>query len=301
MRIAVVYNACGISGKDRQNLPYYLRALGNLFEHFAGTEHKVVVSGCMMNPEVKKDLKSFCGSLATMIWVDEPLPLNITMNHAVLKFRSDFTHYVYLASDVDVGESSLVDLCRVVQGEIAVASALVDRDTGAEWLGVQPPKDKPVRFLPGKTCNLHCQAWSAEFVQEYGRVLPDIFPSDCSEQVTPYLCSAIRRQFVWAPVPVHHEHNLDVASSGFRRGSGDSSVCFRSAADLRQGKYSPVRPLWEEGRKVGWGFEEFCTDMKHDPGFFDSNGYSVNSGLFNWLKENLFLDFDYNTVKCEIQ
>ena len=293
MRPLAVYNTCEISGKD--NLWYYLRAIEHLHAQNAAD---ICVSGCMMKPATKAAMKAqlpFC----TFVWTDEVLPLNVTFNFAVRKMRElrgDYSHYVYFDSGIDVSGARLTDLLDHCEGDNACVASIVDTDAGYTWLKIDPPRpgEPPLHLRPGKTVNMHAQVWTHEFVEQYdGRILPDVFASDCSEQATPYLCAAIGRRFVLAPVTFHHAHDMDGGSSGFKRGSGWDCQLFRSPKDIRQ--------LCAEGHENGWGFEEFSGHMMHKPEFFNDDGYAKTDQLYRWLKANLFLqDFDYGAIKHEV-
>jgi hypothetical protein len=320
MRVLAVYNTCQISCQS--NTPFYLKAIAHLALQ---PNVQICISGCMMNDDAKRTLHDnfpFC----SFVWVDEVLPLNVTVNNAVLRMRErhgDFTHYLYLDSGMDVGPgdclgqffscfscATTIDYQGNVapRGDVACAASVVDDDSGYEWLGILPPGWPPdphwvasslmasghcVRLPPGKTVNMHAQVYTHEFLERYGRLLPDIFASDCSEQVTPYLCAAIGKQFVLAPPLIRHEGHMDGGSSGFQRGSGHDCKLFRCPKTLEQ--------LCAEGKQVGWGFEEWCNVLRHDPAKFDANGYARDDELFRWLKANVFLqDFDYGAIKHEV-
>lgn len=286
MKTLAVYNCCQISRRD--NTAFYQTALRNLLRQ----DVHVCIQGCMMTDETKKILEDEFARRMSILWIDEPQPLNVSFNLAVTAMRelvSDWTHVVYLASDVDVGDSDLSELCRVVSGECMCASAVVDNDSGYEWLGITPPAKGSILCLPpGKTVNLHAQVWSVEFLTSYPQFLPDIFVSHCSEQVTPYLCSAIHCRFVLAPVSVHHASHMDGPSSGFPHGTG-IEVKLQGPKNIHQ--------LIDEGRSLGWGFEEYLGVLNHDPDKFDENGYALDNRLHGWLRDNMFLKTDYRNIK----
>ena len=298
-KVLAIYNTCQISSA-RDNTAYYLRAITSLLAQDA----VVCIQGCMMRDDTKRAITELVDGRATLLWVNEPLPLSVTVNFAVMMMllrHKDFTHYLFLDSGMDVTENRyhVEHLCAAASGPVAVAAAVPSSDYGDWWHVKRPVLGGPPTNIPvGKTVNLHCQVYTAEFLDRYGRLLPDVFAADCSECVTPYFCAAIKRRFVVAPVFLHHEPDLDGGSSHLSlqarsRDTGWGCPLFHSPKPLKQ--------LAEEGHKLGWGFEECQNTLKHDPKHYDSQGFTRDDELFHWLKANMFVaKFDYRGIKHDI-
>lgn len=309
----IVYNICGISGKDNSN--YYVNAINTIIQQDCDN-YVLAVSACK-NPDyqINKILKHCKVDFVNSI--DDVLPVNITFNDTVrqaVEQFGDFEGYIYLDSGIKFTKrnqlSKLISLYK--SGNYGMVSAQVDNDFGWCWFG-QNEYAKPIlqedMIIPvGRACNLHCQIFSNEIYKFYGNVIPDIFRSYCTESVFSFINAAIKKKWVVSSeVRVHHAFTvpdgkpndgdgLDGHSSGFRAPPGTWDDVF--------GPYSMKEIVAKpEGTKLGFGFEELRGIKTHDSNCFDSDGFCINNELKLFLRDNLFLkkeDFDYDKINRKI-
>lgn len=102
-KLLVVYNCCGILGKERHDI--YIQHLTHLLEQdFQG--FRVCISGCEVSKYTEGLLKDRFGDRLSYHWIDTRGTVNVGFNHTVskcVKHFGRFDGYVYMASDVDVG------------------------------------------------------------------------------------------------------------------------------------------------------------------------------------------------------
>ena len=81
-KILVVYNTCGISGKD--NSASYIRSMNNILEQkFSGFD--LVMSSCLNHQDTRHAVMEAIGSAAKYNFIYERHPVNVTFNHTVKK------------------------------------------------------------------------------------------------------------------------------------------------------------------------------------------------------------------------
>tara|TARA_R110002153_G_scaffold113768_5_gene256172 strand:+ start:1044 stop:2006 length:963 start_codon:yes stop_codon:yes gene_type:complete len=308
-KMLVVYNICGISGKD--NSDYYVDAINTITSQDCD-DYVLAVSACR-NPDyqIKKILENCKVDFVNSI--DDVLPVNITFNSTVreaVKTFGDFEAFLYLDSGVKfTSKDQLSKLFSLYEsGNYGMVSAQVDSDFGWCWFGLneysKPILQEDLIIPVGKACNLHCQIFSNEIFNYYNNVLPDIFRSYCTESTFSFINAAIRKKWiVSSAVRVHHAFNvpdgrpddgdgIDGHSSGFKAPPGTWDDVFppHSMKEIIQK---------EDGTKYGFGYEELRSIKLHDPECFDLDGYCINEQLKTFLKENLFLkkeNFNYDTI-----
>ena len=79
-KILVVYNTCGISGKD--NSTSYIRSMNNILEQeFSGFD--LVMSSCLNHQDTRNAVMEAIGSSAKYNFIYERHPVNVTFNHTV--------------------------------------------------------------------------------------------------------------------------------------------------------------------------------------------------------------------------
>jgi len=310
----IVYNICGISGKD--NSDYYVDAINTITsQNFKN--YKLAVSACK-NPDeqIQKILKK-C-KIDFINSIEDTLPVNITFNDTVrecVKRFGDFEAYLYLDSGIKfTNESQLSDLIELYEsGNYGMVSAQVDNDFGWCWFGLSEysrPTLKEDLIVPiGRACNLHCQIFSNEIYKYYGNVIPDIFRSYCTESVFSFINAAIKKKWIISSeVKVHHAFafqywkafhgrpddgdGLDGHSSGFKAPPGTWDDVFPPHS-MKEIINKPA------GTKFGFGYEELRGIKTHDKDCFDSEGYCKNEDLKVFLKNNLYLSkkyFDYDKI-----
>ena len=222
------------------------------------------------------------------------LSLLVTIGLLVLMYGfGSFMYTGFLSPQVflnlwDRLETSQKDVPDRANAMVAVG---VDEDTGYEWWGLRPPRGEDFVIPVGRTINLHSQAFSEELRQAYGRILPDVFASDTGESIFTFMTAAINRRFLLMGKPtVRHEHSMDGASVGFR----GKPLTFKIEMDEFR------RRIFEEGKQLGFGYEECQSIAPHDPSKYDADGNCTEPELKDWIRRNMFLrpeEFSYDSVK----
>ena len=322
MSLLVVYNACGLSGRD--NSQAYIKNIKSILaQDFE--DKKVVFSGCCISKETfKRVYGEFRGTINYYL-TNEKLAVNQTFNHAVVKSIEafgEFDGYVYVASDVNFTKDldSLTKLNnRILNQENGIVSPEIDRDNGYFWWfdfdesqniwDVFGREDDFVVPL-GATANLHCAVFSNKLVKEYGRPLPDVFVSYCSESSFSFLVAAIKQRFIIAnDVLCNHgvhegrHHQLDGQTLAFGPGWDIVYPGSRSIKEIVESK---------EAIECGFGHEEWVPRfvhkmdvpsdkvfLIHDERQFDENGFSTDDRLKKFIKNNLYLSknvLDYDKI-----
>jgi len=308
-KLLIVYNICGISGKD--NIQYYLASISAILDQ-SFQDYKLVVSACRNFDHQLKTLRKRFPTL-DILHTPEVLPVNITFNNAVkmqVKKHGPFEGYLYMDSGCKFTDSfQLEEMYKVFKsGPNAMVSSRTSTDTGiGNWSGVEDDKlfeHGDVKIPVGKAINLHVQIFSHDLLREYGALMPDIFASYCTESTFSFLCAAIKKHWtVCKDVMISHIWSMDGASSGF-----NPHGVIAQTMDPWKHLFKSRRPMEEiiadpEGIESGFGYEEVCDVMIHDPSCFDANYFCKNSKLKDFIKENIFLSedlFDYNKIETEI-
>tara|TARA_R100000664_G_C2758968_1_gene148269 strand:- start:1767 stop:2720 length:954 start_codon:yes stop_codon:yes gene_type:complete len=305
----VVYNICGISGKD--NSDYYVEAL-NTISSQKFTDYTLAVSACK-NPDSQiKKIVDKC-NVDFINSVDDILPVNITFNDTVrecVKEYGDFEAFLYLDSGVKfTEESQLGDLISLYEsGNYGMTSAQVDNDFGWCWFGLdeysKPVLVKDLIVPVGLACNLHCQIFSKDILDYYGNVMPDIFRSYCTESVFSFINAALQKQWVISSkVRVHHAFTVPDGQPNDGDGLDGHSSGFRAPPGTWDDVYPPytMREIisLEEGTRCGFGYEELRGIKRHNPECYDDKHFCTNDDLKKFLKKYLYRDikdFNYDEI-----
>lgn len=309
----VVYNTCGISGKD--NSDYYVSAINSIREQDCDN-YILAISSCLNTDEQIEKLLNNC-QIDVVNRINEILPVNITFNDTVkesIKFYGNFDGYLYLDSGVKFTEhgqlKTLFD--EFESGNYGMVSAQVDNDFGWCWFGkneYERPILKENLIVPvGKACNLHCQIFSNDLFTEYGNLIPDIFKSYCTESVFSFLNAAIQKQWlITSKVRVHHAFNVPEDQPDDGDGLDGHSSGFRAPHGTWDDVYPPhtMKEIisLEEGTKYGFGYEELRHIKIHNKDCYDKDYYCTNNELKKFLKKYLYRnesDFDYEGINRTI-
>jgi len=325
MSLLVVYNTCGLSGRD--NSETYIKNIKSILNQNLENK-KVVFSGYQISNETfAKVYNEFRDSINYYLTRDR-LAVNQTFNHAVMKSIEsfgEFDGYAYVASDVNFTEDldSLTKLDnRILNQEHGIVSPEIDRDNGYFWwLDFEEGQniwdvfggDKDFVIPLGATANLHCAVFSSKIVKEYGRPLPDIFVSYCSESSFSFLTAAIQQKFIIAnDVLCNHG-----ANEGVHHQLDGQTLAFGAGWDIVYPGSKSIKEIVEskEAIECGFGHEEWVprfmhkTDVPsdkvyliHDKAQFDENSFSIDDRLKKFIKSNLFLSkevLDYNKIICK--
>lgn len=310
-KLLVVFNTCGISGKDNTN--NYIKSLYSLLtQEFDG--FKVCLSSCLNSELSINRIKNTFGNKLSYNVVNESLPISVTFNLAIencIKKFGAFDAYLYIDSGCILPDKKvLYSLYKThIEENSAICAALPDSDTGAnQWFGVgqglgdesETHKlfggDKLFKIPIGKTTNLHCQTFDKSWLESYGRILPDIFAGHCMESVFSFMCAALNKNFILSSTSISHIPNMDGGSSGFRPESWENQGGNRW--DHPFGCESIVQRLLP-GQTLGLGYEECAGIITHPEDKFDENGFALDVGLKDFIRNSLFLkqdEFDYSNI-----
>jgi hypothetical protein len=171
---------------------------------------------------------------------------------------------------------------------------VTDTDQGFWGWIEQPLKDTIVPI--GHACNLHFQIFNHDIQKRFGRIIPDIFRSFCTESTFPFLNAAIGKEWLIATERlIKHVHSMDGASSGFGGNMG--------WRDLMPGSRDIIEMINDpEGTACGFGYEE-CGGIKmHNPDAYEGNFCKDPERLARFIQDNIYLPkfvLDYDSIKCE--
>lgn len=301
MSLIVVYNTCGISGRD--NTSDYIKSLTNLVNQ--SIQCPIVVSACRpLDNTIPKLQEEFKDKIYINV-IHDILPVNVTFNHTVHKIVArfgKFKAYSYTDSGVIYNETtSLEKMFHHMETEqYGIVSCPVSEDSGFERWGI--PQDGSNYIIPvGKAINGHTDMFSNKMLEYYGRLMPDIFKTFCTESTYSFLIAALKLKWlICKETSAFHHHSMDLASSGFLEERktlptnwDHNFATERSMAEIISDPY---------GKMWGFGYEEVQSILMHDPGCFDENGFCKNDKLKWWLKHNIFLrdyEFHYDTINSE--
>jgi hypothetical protein len=314
MRICVVYNICGISG--RNNVDYYIKAIQSVLDQ--DYENKfVVVSACKSSDDTINRLSGHFGDQIKINRIDSLVPINVTFNHTCKKVAEydKECHFLYIDSGCRFRTYNALSCMveRFSDGDVGMLSAGVTTDVGiavddtlCKINGLYQGRKLVLNNVVSVGCslNLHTQIFHRELLDYYNGLMPDIFAGYCTESTFTFLCAALGRQWVYCPdVVVAHEANMDGQSSGFHP----------AAYGQQTGRYNWDHPFAidsfmdrfrsQEARDLGLGYEECQRIVLHREDKFDDNELSTEPGLAPYIRENLFLkpeEFDYDSISSEV-
>jgi hypothetical protein len=187
-------------------------------------------------------------------------------------------------------------------GPYGIVSAKTDTDIGFHY-EKKPDLNSQHWIVPvGKALNNHCLIFSNKLQETYGKLIPDIFASHCTESVQSFLCAALKLYWiVHKDITVHHEHKVDKQSAGFgpwkwkretKRETWDHPFIIPSITDR-----ICTPQCWD----LGLGYEECRNVMVHRSDVYDKDGFHKIPQIFvKLLKTKLFLqtdEFDYSGVR----
>lgn len=315
--ILVVYNTCGISGKEN-SLSYIKNIKSILQQDFESFD--IVVSSCMVNILTKMMLLQEFENVVKFNFINEIHPVNVTFNHSVMQTidrYGEYNSYLYMDSGTTLLPGLLKDLnTRMKTGKYGMVTPQPSNDTEYyHGLGVgRHNKDddyaREILFkhgdyiIPiGKGMGTHTNLVSNELRSFYGKVYPDIFASHCTESTFSFLNAALKKQWLlMKDYILPHELSMDGQSSGFspaewqykyNRPTYDHPYKIKSILD---------RIVTDEAKKVGFGYEECRNILMHDKNQYDENYHCINNELKNFCRDNLFLkkeEFDYDSILSE--
>ena len=324
MSLLIVYNTCGLNGVDNSNS--YIKNIKSILNQ-KFEDKKIVFSGNHIPPAILKKVYDEFKNDISYCLTNDRLAVNQTFNHSVLKSvdaYGDFDGYMYVASDVSFSDDleSLGRLNeRLKNSENGIISPEIDKDNGYYWwfnfdesknLWDVASRDKDFAVPLGATANLHCKIFSNKIFKEYGRPLPDIFVSYCTETIFSFLCAAVKQKFIITnDVLCYHGEK-----TGVHQGLDGQTLAFGAAWDrLYTGCPRTISEIISDPEAIacGLGYEEWAPPfiaqgkvdaskphLMHDDKQFDKNGFSVDNRLRDYIKQNFFLQdsvLDYDNIE----
>jgi hypothetical protein len=316
-KILVVYNTCGISGKE--NSKYYVQSLNSIlnqdFDSF-----DVIVSSCLNSDVTKDNLKKEFTGRVKFNFIEEKHPVNVTFNHSVYKTVQKFGEYesyMYVDSGTTFVPGLLAGLYdRMKTGKFGMVTAQPENDTeyfGGLGMGRYRGDDDFAReimfkdgdyVIPiGKGMGTHTNMISNQLLSFYGRVYPDIFAGHCTESTFSFINAALKKQ--WVVVKdfiLPHNISMDGQSSGFN--PAEWLHVHRRPPFDHPYKIDSIlkRVLTERAVKSGFGYEECKKILVHDETQFDESYHCINEDLKEFIKDTIFLkkeELDYDTITHE--
>ena len=326
MSLTIIYNACGLSGRD--NSDFYIKNVRSILNQDLENK-RVVFSGHHIPPKVFEKVINEFGREITYCLTKGRLAVNQSFNHSVLKSVENYGEsdgYMYVASDVTFSEDSKA-LSRLYERtknpENGIISPEIDKDNGYYWwfnfdqtenLWDVFGRDKDFVVPLGATANIHCKIFSNKIFKEYGRVLPDVFVSYCTETIFSFLAASVQQRFIIAN-DVTFQHANHVPGAG-HHGLDGQTLSYGAAWDrLFPGTPKTISEIISDPKAAasGLGYEEWAPPfiekgecpadkphLMHDSSKFDKNGYSLNNDLRDFIKENFFLKqnvLDYDKIE----
>ena len=303
-KILVVYNISGIlSEKIDMWFQFLTPIINQNYENF-----DICISGCKISNETQNKFIEFKQNLDRkihLIFYDEIYPVNVTFNKTCIELsKFDFYNgFMYVASDVNFIEhndaiTKLVDLH--FNENCGITSVVVNNDSGIiPWLGENVFNDilnqNNYEIPIGKTCNMHCMLFDRKILDFYGKIIPDIFRSYCTESTFTFLTSSINKKFKIhnKSVILIHLHSADGSSGGFQENRGWQDL-YKSNLSVQE------RLMTNEAWESGFGYEECQNIFPHNKDMYDEYGNHKNPKLLvDFIKKNLYLsdvELDYNNI-----
>lgn len=307
-KLAIIMNICGI--KQPENIPFYLDNIRAILRNTMVKDEfgvKVILSSCMSSETAVSQLYGYFGHQLCYNVVQEILPVNITFNLAIknaVKYFGEFEGYMYIESGVSFWNcyQGIKKLYEAMQsGPYGIVHAKASNDNGYEWcLRGNSLGDitSPTVLAPGVAVNMHAAIYHNDLFKAYGGCAPDIFCSDASESVHPFMCAGVGRKILIYPeVEVLHVGMVDGASSGHR----GTEKPFTMRKDIP--RKDDMKILYERGKQFGFGFEECQPNFGclHDPDCYDEKGNAKDqAGLKQFIRDEIFLqqgEFHYDMIK----
>ena len=293
-KILVVYNTCGISGKENSK-DYIISIDSILSQKFDSFD--VLVSSCLNSQETIHSIANKFHGKILINNIKEKHPVNVTFNHSIKIANSSFGEYegyLYVDSGTSFPNDNLLsDLYfHLSTGKYGMVTPQPENDTEYFYgLGVgRFDKDndyaREVLFKngnyiipPGKAMGTHTNLISNSLVKFYGNAYPDIFASHCTESTFSFLNAALKKN--WLLLKDHilpHKISLDGQSSGFSPVEWTLSGNYTFDHPYRI-KSILERIVTQEAYNCGFGYEECHKLFLHNPNQYDENYHCKNDQL----------------------
>ena len=67
------------------------------------------------------------------------------------------------------------------------------------------------------------------------------------------------------------------------------------------GTDEPIKDIIMRGYDLGMGYEELEGIIMHDPAHYDERGFCTNDELKNYIRDEMYVDFDYAGLAGEFK
>jgi hypothetical protein len=320
MKMLVVYNCCGAK---KDNLSMWIEHIDSLILQ-KNCIFDLVISGCIIDNKSQIDLltylskTNFKGNIF-LDFIQELHPVNVTFNHSIIKCSENFDYrgYLFLSSDIKLLKDDHIQKMFDfhINENVGISNFIVDNEN---WIPTHISQDfwnelqkNHTNFPFGQSINCDCMIFDGDIFKTYGKVIPDIFRSWCTESVFPFLSASINKSHKChdSSIVVHHaiyrrEGSSVIAQSGCEKGCDD---LYRSKRNVRE------RLLTQEAYESGFGYaESHFTIHKwtresrekiyliHNDDFYFSPYHPKDTNrLVSFIKNNVFLsdeELNYNDI-----
>ena len=279
MKLLTVFNICH---KDRENCDHYINSINSILnQNLEGNkiENKVVISALRNTDSCLRRMRETFRNNIDIVYYGELWTVNITFNKTVqevVKRFGNFDGYIYIDSGVTLTDPNVIKtMADLLNGGLySMVTIQTDTDNGFPgWLNFDLVRGQDFIMPVGRACNLHCQLFSNEIFETYGkRIMPDVFAAYCTESVFSFMNSAIRKRWIIAKdIVVHHSHGLDGGSMYFDKISSKFGTPWNNFLFGRNASDFMNDP---EAIDAGLGYEEIHGIMVHKGNMHENDVYS---------------------------
>jgi hypothetical protein len=292
-----VYNLCGLAN---DNTDKWIEIIDKWLEY--REDFDIAVSACNVNDKCKtKFAEHFKGKDIQINYIEDKLPVNITFN-LNCKLNPGYKYYLYCSSDVEPNRQKniikkMVDFHKSNNNAITGAYVLHDSyHSNYNYIRDRVRKGENVTYKPGEGFNCHFALFDGSMLNHYPSLMPDVFESFATESVFIYVCLGINKNMGTVSakaINLFHPHKDMDGSSSFTKNRGFQ---FLFRGDYRE------RLVTEEGRFVGFGYEEVGNVMPHRKEAYEDGKCKNAVALCNFVKRAVYLndkEFDYMAINYD--
>lgn len=329
-KLLLIYN---ISGFKHDNTEKYIGYLQNIREQEFDGELRVVISAYKPRQRTLDILREIFPEFPILV-INGQYPVNVTCNLACLEARrhwGDFSAYTYQTCDAMMDTNTILqetfDIMKA-NPNYGIVAPQIDRDTcyayglklgggrhqiDAERARVEMFKDGTDYIVPvGRACASHILMYRDTLVDFYGRMIPDIFASHCTESVFTFVAAALKTNWViLKDQSLSHGVSMDGPSWDHRPENrvdleGNPLPHYDHPLKEWEAVHGPsyMEKIFKNptGISCGMGFEECSNIVNHDPSQFDDNHFCINDDLKYFIRDNVYVGkdiLDYSKIECE--
>lgn len=300
-KLLIIYNICGISGKD--NTDYYIKALENLLSQTINSP--IIVSACCPLPHTIEQLKIRFQQKISINVINDQIPVNITFNYSVNKAIEKYGKadgYSYIDSGIIFNQQDALEKMhnKLLTSKYGIVSCVTDNDNGFSRWGINHNSDEYI--IPvGKAINGHTEIFDNSLLEFYGKLMPDIFASFCTESTYSFLVAALQKQWLLCTNSTAlHVNGMDIGSSFCHNDRPNIKCDWDHLFSTNRSMKNIISD--HVGIELGFGYEEVQSVLMHKKECYDENGLCKNNELKYWIKNNIFLskeEFNYDNINSE--